>query len=192
MQADVAPVAFAWCLSPGASAAGQPGAERGAPKEGLSWSATQGLSTQGAWRFREMGPGGLFLSAARRRCSFKPRTESPGSEESPREVRHWLSCCCCHQAPPCLDGHVQRKGPLSPSGDHVTWGWSSPLGAQCPGAAGAKQRVPGQPCLSPAPCSSGWMIQGLEERWQPRLIFCFPQVESFCTWHWSYELPSQI
>ena len=134
------------------------------PKESLSSSATQGLRTQVAWRYREMGPGGLLLSAARKRCSLKPRTESLGCEESPREVRYWLSCCCCHQAPPCLDGIVQRKGPLSPSGDHVTRGWSSPPGAQCPRAVGAKQRVPGQPCLSPAPsssgCSGGWRSDG--------------------------------
>lgn len=135
----------------------------GSPEEGLSSSATQGLHTQVAWRDR--GPGGLLASPERKRCSLKPHTESLGCEESPREVRHWLLCCCGHQAPPCLDGNVQRKGQLSPLGDHVTWGWSSPLGARCPrAAAGPKQWVLGQPCLSPAPlssgCSRGWRSNG--------------------------------
>lgn len=158
MQTDVAPVAFACCLSPGASAAGQPGPERGALEEGLSWWATQGLRTQVAWRYREMHPGGLLPSVVRKkdaqRCSLKPHAGSPGSEESPGQVRHWLSCYCCHQAPPCLDGHIQMKEPLSPSGDHVTWDGSVPPGGRCPGAAGAEQWVLGQPYLSP--CSSGY------------------------------------
>lgn len=69
VQADVAAVAFAWCLSPGASTAGQPEAEREPPRRVSPGPG--GTYQEVAWRFREMGPGRLLLSAARKKMLLK-------------------------------------------------------------------------------------------------------------------------